>query len=76
MLTRGLKKGICLVREGGNARKSQNESLVHVDATQEHLLVEELVVVVQQDGGPVHGGEAHRWDPHLGSTDRLVLAST
>ena len=47
MLTRVLEKGICLVGEGGNARKSRNDSLVGVDAAQEHLLVEELVVVVQ-----------------------------
>ena len=65
-----LKERVGLIREGGDARESRDEPLVHADAAQEHLLIEELVVVVQQDGGPVHGGEAHRWDAHLGSAHR------
>lgn len=64
---RGLKSksGLSLIGTGRDAGESRDEPLVHGDASQEDLLVQELVVVVQQDGRLVHGGKADGRDAHL-----------
>lgn len=70
MLLRGLEIKTCLslIRTGRNAGESRDEPLEYIDAFQEDLLIQELVVIVQQDWRPVHRGKANRWDTHLQQT--------
>lgn len=48
--------------------KSCDDGAVDVQTSQENFLVEELVVVVQQNRGVVHGGETKSWNADLGIT--------
>lgn len=45
-----------------DVRNGRDDFLVDVDASQEDVLVEEFIVVVQQDGRVVDGREADRRD--------------
>lgn len=50
---------------GRNAGQLGDQPLVYADAPQEDLLVQELVVVMQQDGRVVHGGKSDGRDANL-----------
>lgn len=51
--------------EGWDTSEGWEEVGVDVNASQEDLLVEVLIVVVQQDGRVVHRGESNGWVTNL-----------
>ena len=50
-----------------------HDILEDVAAPEEDLLVDELVVVVKEDGGAVEGGESHGRDPDLGVRGMVLV---
>lgn len=59
-------KGSALGRQWGHRGQGGQEAGVDVNAPQEDILVQELIVVVEQHRGAVHGREAECWVPCLG----------
>lgn len=55
--------GSAFTRQGGHAGQGGQQPCVYVHPTEEHGLVQPLVVVVQQHRCAVHGGEAQSRDP-------------
>ena len=44
-----------------------------IDAPEEHILVEELVVVMEEDRGVGHGGKPDSRDPNLPEISTMIL---
>lgn len=58
---------------GRNTCKSWDELLIYTDAFQEDVLIQKLVVIVQEDWGPVHWGKADSRDAHLEATNTPMM---
>lgn len=57
--------GSAVAGQGRHAGQRRQQPCVYVNPTEEHGLVQPLIMVMQQHGCAVHGGEAQSWDPHL-----------
>ncbi len=53
-------------------RKSRNDLAVDVDAAKEDILIEELIVVMKEDRGMVHGREAKGRVPQISNESTVV----
>lgn len=61
----GWSGGSAAAGQGGHTGQRRQQPCVYVNPTEEHGLVQPLIMVVQQHGCAVHGGEAQSRDPHL-----------